>query len=144
MTLPVLSAPGAEISREHLVVRACVVSGCVRPSSSRFIETRGFRPDIGLDGWPLDPRVWILCAASARVNVKIFYQATQYGSELVCGPTLTANRPAPPLAWPYSATAGALGIGERAALSLEPVMRIVSMTRKYSRRGVPSAYKIFS
>ena len=25
-------------------------------STKRFVETRGFRPDIGLDGWPLDPR----------------------------------------------------------------------------------------
>ena len=24
-------------------------------STKRFVETRGFRPDIGLDGWPLDP-----------------------------------------------------------------------------------------
>ena len=24
-------------------------------STKRMIETRGFRPDIGLDGWPLDP-----------------------------------------------------------------------------------------
>ena len=24
--------------------------------TKRFIETRGFRPDIGLDGMPLDPR----------------------------------------------------------------------------------------
>jgi 5-methylcytosine-specific restriction enzyme A len=25
-------------------------------STKRFVETRRFRPDIGLDGWPLDPR----------------------------------------------------------------------------------------
>ena len=25
-------------------------------STKRFVELRGFRPDIGLDGWPLDPR----------------------------------------------------------------------------------------
>ena len=25
-------------------------------STKRLVETRGFRPDIGLDGWPLDPR----------------------------------------------------------------------------------------
>src|SRR5262245_6820671 len=25
-------------------------------SPTRFVEARGFRPDIGLDGWPLDPR----------------------------------------------------------------------------------------
>jgi hypothetical protein len=25
-------------------------------SAKRFVELRGFRPDIGLDGWPLDPR----------------------------------------------------------------------------------------
>src|SRR5262249_60020746 len=25
-------------------------------STKRHIELRGFRPDIGLDGWPLDPR----------------------------------------------------------------------------------------
>jgi hypothetical protein len=25
-------------------------------NTKRFIELRGFRPDIGLDGWPLDPR----------------------------------------------------------------------------------------
>jgi len=24
-------------------------------STKRFVELRGFRPDIGLDGWPLDP-----------------------------------------------------------------------------------------
>jgi 5-methylcytosine-specific restriction enzyme A len=24
-------------------------------STKRLVETRGFRPDIGLDGWPLDP-----------------------------------------------------------------------------------------
>ena len=24
-------------------------------STKRFVETRGFRPDIGVDGWPLDP-----------------------------------------------------------------------------------------
>ena len=24
-------------------------------STKRMVETRGFRPDIGLDGWPLDP-----------------------------------------------------------------------------------------
>jgi hypothetical protein len=25
-------------------------------STKRFVEQRGYRPDIGLDGWPLDPR----------------------------------------------------------------------------------------
>jgi 5-methylcytosine-specific restriction protein A len=25
-------------------------------SAKRFVETRGYRPDVGLDGWPLDPR----------------------------------------------------------------------------------------
>jgi 5-methylcytosine-specific restriction protein A len=25
-------------------------------STKRLVETRGFRPDIGLDGWPIDPR----------------------------------------------------------------------------------------
>jgi hypothetical protein len=25
-------------------------------SAKRFAETRGYRPDVGLDGWPLDPR----------------------------------------------------------------------------------------
>jgi 5-methylcytosine-specific restriction enzyme A len=25
-------------------------------STKRFVELHGFRPDIGLDGWPLDPR----------------------------------------------------------------------------------------
>ena len=25
-------------------------------STKRFVERWGFRPDIGLDGWPLDPR----------------------------------------------------------------------------------------
>jgi 5-methylcytosine-specific restriction enzyme A len=25
-------------------------------STKRFVEKHGFRPDIGLDGWPLDPR----------------------------------------------------------------------------------------
>ena len=24
-------------------------------SAKRFVETRGYRPDVGLDGWPLDP-----------------------------------------------------------------------------------------
>jgi 5-methylcytosine-specific restriction enzyme A len=24
-------------------------------SAKRFVERRGYRPDIGLDGWPLDP-----------------------------------------------------------------------------------------
>jgi 5-methylcytosine-specific restriction enzyme A len=24
-------------------------------STKRFVEVHGFRPDIGLDGWPLDP-----------------------------------------------------------------------------------------
>jgi 5-methylcytosine-specific restriction enzyme A len=24
-------------------------------STKKFVETRGYRPDIGLDGWPLDP-----------------------------------------------------------------------------------------
>jgi 5-methylcytosine-specific restriction protein A len=24
--------------------------------AKRFVEMRGYRPDIGLDGWPLDPR----------------------------------------------------------------------------------------
>jgi 5-methylcytosine-specific restriction enzyme A len=28
--------------------------GC-HESTKRMVETRGFRPDIGLDGWPLDP-----------------------------------------------------------------------------------------
>src|SRR2546428_6347353 len=53
MTLPVLSAPGAEISREHLVVRACVVSGCVRPSSSVAPSRTALRraDDRLSDGW---------------------------------------------------------------------------------------------
>ena len=25
-------------------------------SGKRLVEIRGFRPDVGLDGWPLDPR----------------------------------------------------------------------------------------
>jgi hypothetical protein len=25
-------------------------------STKSFVELHGFRPDIGLDGWPLDPR----------------------------------------------------------------------------------------
>src|SRR6516162_8118600 len=25
-------------------------------STKRLVEIRGFRPDVGLDGWPLDPR----------------------------------------------------------------------------------------
>src|SRR5262249_38280064 len=25
-------------------------------STKRLVEMRGFRPDVGLDGWPLDPR----------------------------------------------------------------------------------------
>jgi hypothetical protein len=25
-------------------------------STKRFVEQHGFRPDIGLDGWPLDPK----------------------------------------------------------------------------------------
>ena len=29
---------------------------CCHDSTKRFVETHGFRPDIGLDGWPLDPR----------------------------------------------------------------------------------------
>ena len=40
MTLPILAFP-AEISREHLAVHACVVSGCVRPSVLRCAFRHG-------------------------------------------------------------------------------------------------------
>jgi 5-methylcytosine-specific restriction protein A len=58
---------------EHPLCKYCAERGIVTPaticdhvephhgdvchdSTKRFVETHGFRPDIGLDGMPLDPR----------------------------------------------------------------------------------------